>query len=434
MNAVRKKVSHELKMVKDCMCRLQEDHQFSQRQAPAVVTELQKSMQTMMAQQQMAEGGIAQGATQLQGSSQAQKSLSGNIGSLGNQQQNVKLEIDREQDDMRHIGHDQAMRSKLLIDAILENRKLASRDTADLKWQSQIEMENARAQFSLMKDRWSREKTPILSLPHWNFPMGDIPAASISVRRNPTGSTAIHAPIRKPPKFSIDRCVHWKEEIGLWMYAQIYLGDPDLIIEISLQSGENTVFRVVIMQFAKSTTGKKQGRSTIQLFDAMDTEFLRNLHEGALAKISIIQTFKRFATEDIFSFWVRFREMIHDLMGTGVALHPAMVFLRAIQALNLDDSQRMAALAALSSSSSPQCPSLLRQVTHRLLVQPLKIEHSNPAYMTTGDTVEDPSECFPAQKKTNKPGYELAEVQGDRRSVNPHNRPSDSSKGKGEFG
>ena len=75
---------------------------------------------------------------------------------------------------------------------------------------------------------------------------------------------------------------------------------------------------------------------------------------------------------EIFSFSIRFNKTIHDLSGTGMTLQPTMIFLRATQSLQMEEHRILYALVALSDSQSPQCPGLLRQVTHRLLPRPLK--------------------------------------------------------------
>ena len=152
------------------------------------------------------------------------------------------------------------MESQLIIDAIRGNRKLAPNDTADLKSHVQFEMGNAYAQFSLLRERWSREKTSIPSPSAGTAPMADIPDSSVHDRRNSSGSAATHAPISKNPKFSIDRYVHCEVEIGLWMDAHSYVDDPALISEITLQAEANSVFRTVIAQLTKSTAGTKHGR------------------------------------------------------------------------------------------------------------------------------------------------------------------------------
>ena len=70
----------------------------------------------------------------------------------------------------------------------------------------------------------------------------------------------------------------------------------------------------------------------------------------------------------------------------------------------------------------------LRQVTHFILPQSLKHDHTYLSTTIPSETEEDTEDCFLAQKKTDKHGYEFPAVQGGRRSVNSNNRTADQQK------
>ena len=86
--------------------------------------------------------------------------------------------------------------------------------------------------------------------------------------------------------------------------------------------------------------------------------------------LSLFQSFRRRAHGDIFAFRILFRNMIHDLAVDGMPFRHDMVFLRDIQALVSDESQRLDVVAASSSSSTPKFPTTLRKITHKLPAQP----------------------------------------------------------------
>ena len=125
----------------------------------------------------------------------------------------------------------------------------------------------------------------------------------------------------------------------------------------------------------------------------------------------------------IFSFRIRNNKEVQELEGTGMVMQRAAIYARALQSLQLGDPHRLALSAAMANVKDSQCPVNLRHMSQRLLPNPLEV--GNSYFGTTWDD----DEFLVTQKKSNRPGYELAAAQGALSAVSVSNN-SNPTKGK----
>ena len=97
-----------------------------------------------------------------------------------------------------------------------------------------------------------------------------------------------------------------------------------------------------------------------------DSVFKKKASEHAIRRMEAFNSFKKFASDDIRSFWVRFRKVMDDVRTIGLAISKEMEYVRALQSLSLQETHRLSVLAAMNSALRPYCPISLREVTVRL--------------------------------------------------------------------
>ena len=128
--------------------------------------------------------------------------------------------------------------------------------------------------------------------------------------------------------------------------------------------------------------------------------------------------------------------MISDLEACGITFASSIIYLRAFQALQLNENQRYAIIAAMSGSADNHCPLALRLISTRLFNTPMKDEDITNTNAMEGDSRSD--DVFVAgPKKMNRPGYETSAIRGAQKVYNYPNRTdkaawsSNSAAGKG---
>ena len=111
----------------------------------------------------------------------------------------------------------------------------------------------------------------------------------------------------------------------------------------------------------------------------------------------------------------------------GLDISDNMYFVRGLQALNLNDMQRMAIISALSQSGNPQCPQKLKELSTKVTTPAFKVDKSDeilrndPEWNVNGQTE---NETYVAKgKPRNRPGLEQAEVRVANQHVNFPNHP-----------
>ena len=110
-----------------------------------------------------------------------------------------------------------------------------------------------------------------------------------------------------------------------------------------------------------------------------------------------------------------------------------LIFLRALQALELPTNDPLSILSAMNSQVNHNCPKALRIITQRLLARPIKSEEVLMESQTNEwESAEDLEESFIAKNKANRPGYEAAAIKGAQKQMNyPNSDKSGKKQGKG---
>ena len=108
-----------------------------------------------------------------------------------------------------------------------------------------------------------------------------------------------------------------------------------------------------------------------------------------------------------------------------------MYFARGLQSLNLNDMQRMPAIAALSQANDPQCPMKLKELSIKLLTPSFKVDRRDEVLLQDQDwgskVLSDYETYVMKGKPRNRPGLEQAAVKITNQNANPPNQ----GKGKG---
>ena len=267
---------------------------------------------------------------------------------------------------------------------------------------------------------------------------GDIPAEPPRRASCPEMFTAIQAAIRPPPKFSVESYPRWKEELDFWKEAHGGHQESALISEVALSANEP--LRTLVVKFLRTTKTQPTLRTFVSLIQLLDKEFQRDSSERAVAKMHLFNNFQKTSMEGIREFWIRFQKMVDDLSYCGLPLSDDMVYVRALSALSLTESQRMAVLAATSQSSTPFSPKVLKEVSVRLLHQAGKPKEEMVCQAETdiNDSYEEMDTWVAKGKGRNRPGMERAAIKGTSKSANYPNAAKGSytkgkSKGKPVF-
>lgn len=92
------------------------------------------------------------------------------------------------------------------------------------------------------------------------------------------------------------------------------------------------------------------------LFMFLDCEFIWDVNERAMIKLAAFNRIKKSPTGDTFSLWIRYNNAIQDLEGACMIMRPSMIYVRALQALQLDGPQRRALLGDMENAEDSQRP------------------------------------------------------------------------------
>ena len=113
--------------------------------------------------------------------------------------------------------------------------------------------------------------------------------------------------------------------------------------------------------------------------------------------------------------------MIDGIRMSGLEMADNMVYVRAMQALALSDTQRMAILAGMSQSPNPYCPKALKEMSTRLLSTPTKASDVliQERVDQADEVTEEPHDTYMAMNKSkNRQGVEKAAIVGTQKKTN----------------
>ena len=85
-----------------------------------------------------------------------------------------------------------------------------------------------------------------------------------------------------------------------------------------------------------------------------------------MGKLNRFQNFKRRSGESIRGFWIRFETLTDSLDRNGLVLNQEMRFLKATQALDLSESQRMVIMAGVDGVMKQNDPVALKTLSVRI--------------------------------------------------------------------
>ena len=432
VSELRQSIGAELRSMKTAMEEVHMTHKAMQLEASSVVRDLKNALQTVHAQQNQLSSAMGEENERMSHIQRQQQQLQSEVQYLDHGQHEVVNKVQQQEAVVSSIEQQQACLEQS-ISQTMNAQNL-------LQQQTKVEMEAAYAAFEDIRGRYQTLTQESLktekqidsidariSSPS-GIPMNSPDSVFDYMKRSslPVDSTAafqknsfasVHAPIRKPPKFDIERYVSYKEELELWRDSHSHVTEPMLIAEIALQS--EVPLRTILLSFMKRTREQKNNRCFRELYILLDQEFLRDSNERALAKMHRFQQFKRLSSEDIFRFWIRFNKLVSDLDAGGMMLNDELIYLRALQALDLSSSERLSILGAMSHYEGKNMTSHLRTVTQKLLARPLKFEDIHVQYGDSDEQYfEEESSLVAQAKRINRPGYEAAAVKGAQRQMN----------------
>ena len=221
--------------------------------------------------------------------------------------------------------------------------------------------------------------------------------------------------IRAPPRFNADHYQRWKEELSFWREIHAFASDNTLIAEMALSSTD--ILRTILVLFLRETREKKGDRTFEKLFAVLDKEFQKDSTERALNRMTAFNQFQRTGSENIRSFWIRFQKMLGDARICGLEITEKMSYVRALQAMNLTETQRMSILAAMGLFPDKFDLSTLKDVSTRLLMAAFKIEDVSDTLIA--EVEENDHETYlAAGKGRNRPGLEKSAVKITSQGVN----------------
>ena len=427
-------VKREMSQMGIAMSKMNADHVEMQTQAAGIVRDVKNALQTLAVQQQMLAATINKESQRIHQVENDQSNIVEGMHLLDHQQVNQSHRLDNHQAAVQSLGQEQVhlnaevrqtAEGQDTLRANIRDEMIRARNILQ-ELQTKYDEINADPSSSSTETRRAAVTVP--------EPQANSQFCSPITSRTRLSSTAVHTSIRKPPKFDIERFVSYKDELELWRDSHALIDDPLLIAEITLRA-ENPL-RMVLLQFMKSTKEDKESRTFKALFKILDTEFQRDSHERALMKMQQFQSFRRVPGEDIFTFWIRFNKITADIVATGLDLKAELIFLRALQALELPSNDRLAILSSMNLQANSNCPKTLRIVTQRLLARPIKSEdvllENHTEEKEFWELAADVEGSFIAKNKVNRPGYEAAAIKGAQRQMNYPNTDKNGKKpGKG---
>ena len=211
-----------------------------------------------------------------------------------------------------------------------------------------------------------------------------------------------------PLCFQQDQYRRWEEELYFWREIHSYSDENTLIAELALSSTES--IRATFVSFIRRTKENQKERTFGNLLMFLGAEFRKDSaeRESGQSNAPVQHLLSREAAEAIRSFRIRFQEMIDDIRMSGLKIADNMAYVRAMQALILSDTRRMAILAGMSQAQNPYCPKALKEMATRLL--PTQIETSDiltQECVGNEDGLGDSPDAYLAQNKSrNRPGME----------------------------
>ena len=224
------------------------------------------------------------------------------------------------------------------------------------------------------------------------------------------------APIKSPPVFDGTCYANWKEEIYFWKDIHGHIDEAQLVAELALSS--HKIYRPIVMRLMKETKDDVTKRSFAEFISRMDVEFLRDDGDRNMDKLNKFQNFKRRPNESIRGYWIRYDALIDSLDRHGLVLSPAMKFLKALQAMELTDHQKMTVLAGLSNNGQQNDPLALKTLSVRLLSGMGKTEDT---YLQSADQNEQVL-MLKGGKKGNRPGMEASAIKGTENQLGFNNK------------
>ena len=206
---IRNQVSREIGIVHNCMKNTQQDQQALQRQASAIVHEMQHAAQILTKQQVAVDREISQSFAQVCNLKQLQQSMTVGFETLGATQQGSKQDLENHAQDVKQ---ELTMQAKGIRDASPDQPNQSTRfepvchDQERPKRHIRKDLESAYHQYESLEAQLAASGGPSQNEKNNTNPLSIQNSVwkSIPARRT---STTIHAPVRKAPKFHIDRFV-----------------------------------------------------------------------------------------------------------------------------------------------------------------------------------------------------------------------------------
>ena len=350
-------MNEELSSLKKAMVDMKGDHETMQRQASEIVRDAKSALQTTNAQQNLLASTIHQEASKLSNVVGGHQELKSSVQDCLNHQGASMDRVETQQkllhggvvqiDPQRRLleqGVDMSTQKQTVVIDQLKGRM-------DMAYQAfmSLQKEYAEAQQTSDSNRFQtstepqrvvidasshcserRQSTKSAPQPTMNAEeMGCAPDTKMKTvplspdPRMQAAMVSVYSPVRKPPKFEVDRFASYKE-LELRKDSHPQIPESALIAEIALQS--EIPPRAIMLQFTKETKLHKEERCFSRLMEILNKEFQRDSNERAVMKMQKFQNFRRHVGEDIYLFWIRFDKLIADMQPSQVVYRPGMIF------------------------------------------------------------------------------------------------------------
>ena len=306
----KRETKEELPKLKEMVTSAQGDHKTMQQQAAAIVRDMKNALQLMNAQQNLLSTTITQEASRVSQMTKDQQDLKSIVEDhLSHQGASIERVESQQQvlvQGVEHIDSQRRLLEQEVVDSTIQHNvmteQLKNQMEADYHAFTSLQSEYAKAQqmkteernhvpmdqYSSMNGipsstgrRLSADNAPLKTD---SFIAPELRASPFSPDTRQQATTiSLYSPIRKPPKFDVDRFSSYKEELDSWKDSHPHVSESTLIAEIALQS--EIPLRTIMLQFMRETKTNKEGRCFSKLIEVLNVEFQRDSHERALLKM-----------------------------------------------------------------------------------------------------------------------------------------------------
>ena len=182
--------------------------------------------------------------------------------------------------------------------------------------------------------------------------------------RNAVAPSYTNFKVSPAPAFNCERYGTWRQELVFW--RELYFYVPDLHLLSILGSHSDSSLKQLLIKFHHQTREVVSERTLSNFVRMLDEYYLVSSQERELKQLDRLMELKKFPSETMVGFWLRYEKILSTLDGSSSHLSPSFLFIRAFKSLDLSTLQRTSIMTFLECQSLEHTWQNLKKSTIKL--------------------------------------------------------------------